>query len=94
MTASIVGSTDVGLGACPPIPLITWRTGTTVERAHGVQTLNHWSTGAASIIVQAFIHILTAVAIPLPTCWTGSTVEGTQGVEAGNSRVGGAGFVW
>lgn len=93
MTASIVGSTDIGLGACSPIALITWRAGTTMEGAHGVQALYHRSGGAATIIGQTFVHILTAVAIALPTCRTGSTVEGTLSVVAGNRRVGGARFV-
>lgn len=45
----------------------TWRAGTTVEGAHGVQALNHGNGGAAAIIGQTFVHILTAVAIALPT---------------------------
>lgn len=45
----------------------TWRTGATVEGAHGVQALHHGSGGAAAIIGQTFIHILAAVAVALPT---------------------------
>lgn len=45
----------------------TWRAWTTVEGAHGVQALHHGSAGAATIIGQTFIHILTAIAIALPT---------------------------
>lgn len=38
-----------------------------MEGAHGVQALHHRSGGAAAIISQTFIYILTAVAIALPT---------------------------
>lgn len=44
----------------------TWRTWSTVEGTHGIQTLHQWSSGAATVIGQTFIHILTAVAIALP----------------------------
>ena len=44
----------------------TLRAGTTVEGSHGVQALHHRSGGAAAIIGQTFIHILTAVTIALP----------------------------
>ena len=47
--------------------LHTWRAGTTVEGAHGIQALHHGSGGAATIIGRAFIYILTAVAISLPS---------------------------
>lgn len=52
---------------CSYIFPYTWRAGTTVEGAHGVQALHHGSSGAATIICQAFIHIPTAVTIALPT---------------------------
>lgn len=45
----------------------TWRAGATVEGAHGIQTLNHGRSRATAIIVQTFVHILTAVAISMPT---------------------------
>lgn len=44
----------------------TWRAGTTVEGTHGVQALHHRSGGAATIVGQTFIHILTAVTVALP----------------------------
>lgn len=46
---------------------LTRRAGSTVERAHSIQTLNHRSDRAATIIGRTFIHILTAVAVALPT---------------------------
>lgn len=45
----------------------TWRTGSTVEGAHGIETLDHGSSGASSVISGTLIHIQTAVAVALPS---------------------------
>lgn len=52
--------------------LDTWRTLSTVERAHGVKTGHHWGGRTSPIVRFTFIHVLAAVAIALPA-WMGDT---------------------
>lgn len=87
---SIVIGTDVSLSAGSPISFIAWRTGSTVEGAHGIETLDHGSSGASSVISGTLIHIQTAVAVALPSSRTGAAVEGALGVVTGHRGVGGA----
>lgn len=51
----------------PDTDMGTWRTGSTVEGAHGIETLDHGSSGASSVISGTLIHIQTAVAVALPS---------------------------
>ena len=38
-----------------------------MEGAHGIETLDHGSSGASSVISGTLIHIQTAVAVALPS---------------------------